>query len=282
MDVQTYKSVQAYLAQVQPLLEAREVEHCLMQGIALNIRRSPALEKNAYFITVADQGAVVASALVTPPFNVLLGVYQPDVDAALELLVARVVEEQWPVPGVLGDVEESLFFAETYQRLTGRTYSKNMSERLFMLTEVAFPRPAPGRLRMATKKDFKQLLEWNRAFFAEALPDMPPEDDSKQMISRITHGDYWIWETPEQEPVSMAATSRALSTTISIGLVYTPPALRGRGYAANCVATLSQHLLEQGWQSCNLFTNLANPISNAIYQKIGYRAVKDFQIYRIA
>ena len=62
-----------------------------------------------------------------------------------------------------------------------------------------------------------------------------------------------------------------------MGLVYTPSDLRGRGYASACVAELSQRILDSGKAFCTLFTDLANPISNSIYQRIGYRPLGDFR-----
>jgi predicted GNAT family acetyltransferase len=62
--------------------------------------------------------------------------------------------------------------------------------------------------------------------------------------------------------------------------VYTPPALRGRGYASALVAAVSQAQLDAGRRFCFLFTDLANPTSNRIYQDIGYEAVCDVDEYR--
>src|SRR5919204_647838 len=39
--------------------------------------------------------------------------------------------------------------------------------------------------------------------------------------------------------------------------------------------TIAQRLLAGGRRFCFLFTDLANPTSNSIYQRIGYRAVRD-------
>jgi predicted GNAT family acetyltransferase len=64
--------------------------------------------------------------------------------------------------------------------------------------------------------------------------------------------------------------------------VYTPPAQRGKGYAANCTAAVSQLLLDAGWDYCALFTDLENPISNRVYEKIGYEAVCDYADYHFA
>lgn len=38
-------------------------------------------------------------------------------------------------------------------------------------------------------------------------------------------------------------------------------------------------LLNQGYKYCFLFTDLANPISNHIYQAIGYQPVNDWYDY---
>ncbi len=65
-----------------------------------------------------------------------------------------------------------------------------------------------------------------------------------------------------------------------VGPVYTPPERRGRGYASNLVAAVSQAQLEAGCRSVFLFTDLANPTSNHIYQAIGYEAVRDVADWR--
>jgi uncharacterized protein len=53
--------------------------------------------------------------------------------------------------------------------------------------------------------------------------------------------------------------------------------LRNRGYAASCVATLTKLMLDSGKKFCCLYTDLANPTSNSIYQKIGYQPICDVQ-----
>ena len=95
---------------------------------------------------------------------------------------------------------------------------------------------------------------------------------------RINSGDLFIWED-EGRPVSMAAKNRPSSHGITVSLVYTPRDLRNRGYASACVAALSQQLLDAGWEFCTLYTDLANPTSNSIYQRIGYQPVCDSNEY---
>jgi len=77
-------------------------------------------------------------------------------------------------------------------------------------------------------------------------------------------------------PVSMAAAVREMITGRCIGMVYTPPYYRNHGYAMSCVAQVSQRILDEGYAYASLFTDLANPVSNSIYQRIGYRPVCDY------
>ena len=86
----------------------------------------------------------------------------------------------------------------------------------------------------------------------------------------------------EGQLVAMAMSARPLKHSITVSAVYTPPEHRQRGYATALVARLSQHLLDMGYEFINLFTDLENPTSNSIYQKIGYRPVIDFRSYRFS
>ena len=73
----------------------------------------------------------------------------------------------------------------------------------------------------------------------------------------------------------MAAWSRPTGEGISVNAVYTPRQLRGKGYGTAVVHSLSALLLERGFRFCTLYTDLANPVSNAIYARIGYEPVED-------
>jgi predicted GNAT family acetyltransferase len=58
-------------------------------------------------------------------------------------------------------------------------------------------------------------------------------------------------------------------------MVYTPPQLRARGFGGAVTVAATRLALERGAEKVVLFTDLANPTSNALYQKLGYRPVED-------
>lgn len=75
--------------------------------------------------------------------------------------------------------------------------------------------------------------------------------------------------------MSLAGVTRQVVGMIRVGPVYTPPELRGHGYASAVTADVSRRAREAGADEVLLYTDLANPTSNSIYQNIGYRAVED-------
>ena len=73
----------------------------------------------------------------------------------------------------------------------------------------------------------------------------------------------------------MAGFTRELKTAIGVAFVYSPPYYLGKGYATSCVAQISQIALDKGFTKCVLYTDLLNPTSNSIYQKVGYKPICD-------
>ncbi len=74
---------------------------------------------------------------------------------------------------------------------------------------------------------------------------------------------------------SMVAAVGPTPTSMRIGYVYTPHEHRGRGYATSAVAELSRRVRAEGRPALYLYTDLANPVSNRIYARIGYEPVTD-------
>jgi hypothetical protein len=157
-----------------------------------------------------------------------------------------------------------------------------MSERIFRIDRVIAPRPVPGAMRLASESDRALLADWLGAFNLEALAQRPDPAAMDQFAARWIARQgraMYLWVDGGQ-PVAMVGVSGETPNGIRVAPVYTPPALRGRGYASALTATVTQAHLDAGKRYCFLFTDLANPTSNHIYQAIGYRPVADVADYR--
>jgi predicted GNAT family acetyltransferase len=121
------------------------------------------------------------------------------------------------------------------------------------------------------------VAQWAHGFKVEIFGRADPEEARLGAERRIEAGDIYLWE--DLGPVSMAMKSRPTRNGISVSLVYTPPALRGRGYATACVGEFSRLLLDSGWAYCALFADLENAAANRVYQKIGYEPTCEYDEY---
>jgi predicted GNAT family acetyltransferase len=263
-----------FLKQAEPLLLADEARHNLILGIAGTIRDSPDVYPLRGLWLVWHGSEVVAAALRTPPYNFVLA--QPRSQEALAALAEAVAGEE--LPGVVGVTPEVDEFAGLWAGHTGARKRTNMRQGVYALEHVEPLRPVPGSPRVAGPDDHALVLRWWIAFGDEVLHEGGPgrENAASMVELRLSSpvAGILLWED-EGEPVSLAGWGGPTPNGIRIGPVYTPPALRGRGYATAVTAELSQRQLAGGRSFCFLYTDLANPTSNAIYERIGYRRVAE-------
>jgi GNAT superfamily N-acetyltransferase len=259
---------QAFLAEAGAFLLEDEPRHNLILGIAGTIRADPGLYPERRFWIVTDGAETVAAALRTPPYQLVLA--RPRDESALATLVDGIDDE---LPGVGGAVPEVESFARHWARRHGIEPRVVRGMGVYALERVQPLPRAPGASRAASGADRPLLLDWMHAFGDEVLNESDPDqaDPGPMIEHRLASADagFVVWENGG-EPVSFAGWGGPTPNGIRIGPVYTPPGLRGRGYATTLVAELSATLLERGRSFCFLFTDLANPTSNAIYERIGY------------
>lgn len=144
-------------------------------------------------------------------------------------------------------------------------------------------RRAPGRMRVAGQGDTPTVLAWLTAFADEAHGEAPHVEEAEatyRLREADPDGAWLVWD--DGGPVSLAGYGSPTPTGTRVGPVYTPPELRGRGYATSLVAELTTERLAAGLAFCFLFTDLGNPTSNAIYAKIGYKPVADWDLWSFA
>lgn len=192
--------------------------------------------------------------------------------AAIAALVEDVGRVYSSLNGVGGPAAVAEAFAQTWTARHGGTWKTRFRMRLHELTRVSFPAPLPaGSLRKATEADLPLAREWTDAYVRDVGLAVPVPDMAQRLVAR---GLLFFWTDAGRE-CAMASSSRETRSGCAINMVYTPPRFRRSGYATAAVATLSDALLKSGRRFCCLYTDLANPTSNSIYAKIGYRPIRD-------
>ena len=264
--VTRHPDAQMFLSRAQGFLTEREAENVLMLGVA-----SSATEAE-HALTV-DRGGVCVMAALQSGANLILTRGRP---GAVEALVEQLSADTSSLPGVTGPARTTANFLDNWHARTGHETRFQMHSRVHELTELIPPRQPPGVFRRAAMSDVEALARWADALNIELRSEDPPPGE-ESVRRRIGLGRMYVWDNGG--PVSMAACDGPTPRGIRINFVYTPPEHRARGYASACVADLSQLLLDEGRKFCALFTDLANPVSNRLYARLGYRPICDFDEY---
>lgn len=269
MKIVRHATAADFLARAQPWLLEAEAENNLVLGVALRFAETETdLGGLKYWATVEREGAVAGCAFRTPPFPVAMTSMPEEAIAPLaedlRLLYAR-------LPGVNGPARVAERFAREWTERRGGSWRPRMRLLVHRLTEVHPPDAPPrGALRLASESEIALIREWTEGFVHDTGVRDSPSDFAERVVG---DGRVYVWD--DGGPRCMVASIRGGVKGACINAVYTPDAFRRRGYATAAVAALSQQMLDAGKTFCCLYTDRANPTSNAIYAQVGYEPVRE-------
>lgn len=275
--VLAYENISEFEVAVSPKLYLEEALHNLILGLIEHIKSGSRTydkpENRPLLIAVFSKDSLLGAALQTPPHNLVLSLMPQE---SICLLAERLYRQGYRFPGVIGSASDA--FAETWGRLAAITPRLVMEQGIYKLLRVTFPDSVAGHMRVATLEDLELILDWHYAFARDCHLDEPRDrvEVAEALSARIDKYVLWI---RDGVAVSMAAVTRETRHASTIAMVYTPERLRGNGYATALTAQLSQRELERGKQFLTLYTDLSNPTSNSIYQKIGYERIGDSRLW---
>lgn len=266
--------VELYAEQVGDQLRADPEQNTIALTVIENVRDGVRWSSEPMLFGWYDASPVLGAVSMTPPHTLHLGCLP---DGSAGELVSALQARGARIPGVNGEAGavDRFLSAWTAQGTSDMTSSTTTSraERLYALGTLRSPDPMPaGEPRLARDDELDTLVAWVAAFQAEA--GVTPTDVESAVRDRVSSGLLWVWEGADGAPVSLAARNRTAAGVARVGPVYTPPEHRRRGYGAAVTAACTRDALDRGADNVVLFTDLANPTSNAIYQQIGFRPLR--------
>ncbi|HEY3869309.1 MAG TPA: GNAT family N-acetyltransferase [Actinocrinis sp.] len=266
-----------FLARTGGFLRSRPALHTVTLTATEALRtRGPGADgaEAPVFGWLEKAGEVRAAFHRIPPRRLILTPFGPE-DA--DVLAARLAGLGRPIPGVSAESDTAAAFAEAWQRHAGATATLRDRIGLYRLGTLIPPEPFPeGRVRAAGEGDSERVRLWYRDF-AAAVGRGPSWADTRYADRNVT-----FFETLDGTAVSMAATTPVVAGQVRVDPVYTPAHLRGRGYGAAATVEASRAARAAGATEVVLFTDLANPVSNRLYQRVGYVRVTDFAAYEFS
>jgi predicted GNAT family acetyltransferase len=271
MPVIRHTDPDAFLAAAQPMLARSEASAAFFRSFALGLKRHPPIADERVYCATYCNGEQHGAAVQRADRGVVVEDSDPEAAAAFADDLAR----EWSgLQGVGGALPACAAFARRWHLRTGRGHVLRAHLRHHVLTEVALVPAVPGRMRRAMEDD----LPWLADAAIEFLDDARMPDDPARVRNDVpkfqNEGRFRIWD--DAGPVAYAGWTDAGDAFARVGPVYTSRPCRRRGYATGLVAQLSRELIANGKRRIFLVTDLANPTSNAIYARIGFRALTDF------
>ena len=173
-------------------------------------------------------------------------------------------------PGVIGPDVTAKWFTGRAREL-GLQFLKPEALQLYSINDKPRYPGASGRARPVTSRDATLLADWLTAFHRETLPHYPVP--AREELERAASEDRFLFWINHGEPVSMAGIARRLKISAAIRAVYTPPELRGHGYAGSVTAAMVERIYAEGRKMACLYADVSNPASIRCYTKIGFTPV---------
>ena len=274
MKVVAHPDVTLFWQTAGPLLAADPVRNTMPLGLVGRLFHGVMRDSQPILLTVHDGPDVVGAAVCTPPWPIVLGDVPPPAAAAMVRLLA---DNNTRLPGARGIRPAVEAFAAAWSERTGDEWAVRSDECLYQLghadtdaaTALRPPIGVPGDAVEGTEADVELLADWRRAFAVGEQQSNNTDTREAVRASFVIGSGQILWHV-DGRPVSLAVVGMPREGVSRIGPVYTPPEFRGHGYGSAVTAAAARWALDRGANQVVLFTDLANPVSNSIYQRIGF------------
>jgi predicted GNAT family acetyltransferase len=269
VEVRRHDSVDEFRAIAEPLYRRDPVAHT----IELTLLEANKFPDDTLLLTVWDDSAPVGAALQTPPYPLACNGI---ITEAIDTVVADLARRRPELTGVRGVRARAVAFADAWHATTGRAGTMSTEERLYRLGKLRTPTGVAGTARLATDDDRGLLADWVELFFRETFSPVRDDGAGERFVDAANQvGDRFVLWDVDDAPVSVAMLRAPAAGVSRIGPVFTPRDCRGHGYGSAVTAAAVDLAHRSGTPEVVLFADLANPTSNAIYQRIGFEPIVD-------
>ena len=283
MKIKIYDTAQDFLNENEKLLLEKEaVTQLILHNAFMN--REKKRDSEVLFGRVEGDNEKVKLIFVNAqPFNLLIHSLEDDALNGVEFLADYLRKNDVTLRGVNANKLICDRFIEYYSQKTRCTFEEHLAMDIMEIRElnkdVSLPK---GNFRVATLDDKELLKDWHVKFTKDALDeDISPSDFTDRFDKRITDKSTYIFEDENNTPRAMIVVTRKLVNGVAVSFVYSDRECRGKGYGLAVTYNLSKEYLNRGNDFCCLFVDKKNPISNAVYKKVGYKILEDNYDYRI-
>lgn len=268
IQLHVYEDVLRFKEDVTSFLGENEQGNNLILGV-LQVVQEP------IFMGVAKQGEDIAGVFLQTEEKIQMIVATSEISEEDIAELAKELTKVYPdIPGFIGNKKVIQKLAEEIAILERKKTTLGMEQGVYELKRVKKKWSGDGIFRAVNSDELPLIEQWIHQFCEDVKLPTTKEEAKQTAYTLITTNRLFGLEVGGKL-VSVAAKTRPTTNNITVNFVYTPKEERKKGYASICVAELSQRMLDEGYKTTTLYTDLANPTSNKIYQEIGYEKIME-------
>ncbi|GAB6562572.1 MULTISPECIES: GNAT family N-acetyltransferase [Bacillus] len=268
IQLHVYEEILTFKEEVMPFLEKNEQENNLILGVLQMIQQP-------IFMGVVKQEEEIAVVFLQTEEKKQIIVATSEIAEEDIVELAKELTKVYPnVPGLIGNKKVVQRLAEEIAAIENKKTNVAMEQGIYELKQVQKKWNGDGIFREVSSEELPLIEQWIYQFCEDVKLPTTKEEAKQTAHTLITNRRLFGLEV-DGKLVSVAAKTRPTTNNITVNFVYTPKEERKKGYASSCVAALSQRMLDEGYKTTTLYTDLANPTSNKIYQEIGYEQIAE-------
>lgn len=217
-------------------------------------------DRKSYAIC-AGEGKEYLLAMKLDPYSLLLF----GSDTRLPELLGFLVENAYTMDAILGEQEMCAAAARILKASHGIVYQEALAMDFMEAKEIT--EPSSQEPEIPTENDIEELIECKQNFHRDC--GLLDPVNAERMRSEL---DCYRVLRRSGRIASMAYVSKATDSAMKISQVYTRPEFRGQGLARIVVNALKNEILSSGYTAV-LNVDKQNPVSNHLYESLGFRRV---------
>lgn len=273
MILKSFKTPQEFLKEGEAFLLKNESFNNLFLGLANRLcEQNPDGGDPFFYLLKNELDEVIGAAMRSAPIRPLIITEMNN--SGLRLLSEELKKKNISLVGAVGHKETIEHFGEVW----GSSSFEVMGQGVYECRNLIPPSLLKGELYQVQLDDpvgLEAAVEFGAGFIKECFPKHrePVVEARKSVEFYVERGLLFLWKSDTGEFVSMACNNRESKNAGTIGWVFTPSDKRGNGYGSMVTYGATREIFKKGKTLANLFTDLSNPTSNSIYQKLGYKLI---------
>jgi ribosomal protein S18 acetylase RimI-like enzyme len=273
MELIKHSHPEEFIAMNEAFLSQKESFHNLKLGLVYGIKAKTIVDTAPLYYSLVENNKSIGCAVRSNSDRPLT--ISEMTEENVDLLIADLIKNDEKIVAVVGEEKTATYFKDQWIKKHNLNFKLNIHLGVYECFKVIMPNYSTGKIISAEIEHSEIVRSFIRGFLQDCFPHQPLNDENINALLKrqLDNKSLYLLVNGDGEIVSMASNSRSTLKGGTISLVYTPPELRGRGHASLVVALLSNKIMEDGKSFSNLFTDLSNPTSNSIYQKVGYQKI---------